>query len=473
MMTTRDRLYAVFALCGVLCYAVALTVVSLAWPGFALRPLWMAWGLGAVCLFFLTTWLARRYCAKLPEKKFLLAVFLTALAIRIVYVVAIGFYYYYQTGDSFEYDAADSMAYNRLAKYLAWCIWQGHPVYAYQYLRYAVYPMGFSDQGYTMWLTLIYTIFGNNLLTPRLFNALMDAYVCVAVYKLASRNTDIRTARLAAIICVFLPTMIHYTGLHLKETTMLFVTVMAIERTDYLIRSRKYNFINIALPIFFTTMIFGFRTVLGMSALFAYVVFFVLAPNEVINKKAKTIAVAAVAVVTIILVLTVGNEMVAMYRLKNKSTGLLAEKYEKEGLKHAELAKNCYLAPGVFVLPMSTLTEVGNNNQKMMGGDTFVKNFMAFFVMWAFVVMLRRKEWRNMSLTTAFVVAYAGIIALSFFVTSERYHFPLLPFYAIMAAYTINHFRRKDFPYFYVYCVLLVAVLIVWNFIKLSARGLV
>ena len=473
MMTTRSRLYSVFALCGVLFYAIALTITSLLWRDYALQPLWIAWGFGAVLFFFTTTWLSQHKMANMEEKKFLLTIFLVAFAIRAIYVVAIGYYYYYQTGEAFEYEAADSHAYNDLARYLSWCVWQGHPVYAYQYLRYAVYPMGFSDQGYTLWLTLLYTIFGDNLLIPRLFSALMDAYICVAIYKLASRCTDKRTAMFSAIICAFLPTMIHYTGLHLKETTMLFVTVMAIERTDNLIRSRKYNFINIALPIFFTAMTFGFRTVLGMSVLFSYFAFIVIAPSEVISKRVKIIATTVVAVISVVFFVTfIGNEMRHMFRLMDKTTGLLAERYEKKGLQHAELAQNRYLAPGVFVLPMTTLTEVGNPNQKMMNGDTYVKNFLAAFVMWAFVVMIRRKEWRNMSLIAAFVVAYAGILAFSFFVTSERYHFPLLPFYAIMTAYTITHFKHKDFPFFYVYCVLLVLVLTGWNYIKLSARGL-
>ncbi len=473
MMATRSKLYSTFAISGILCYAVALVTTSLLWPNHALKPLWMAWGAGAVVFFFVSTWLAQHKMANMEEKRFLRLIFLIALSIRIVYVIAIGYYYYYQTGSSFEYDAGDSKAYNDLAKYLAWSVRQGHPVYAYQYLRYAVYPMGFSDQGYTMWLTLIYTIFGTNLLIPRLFKALMGAYVCVAIYKFASRCTDRRTAVLSTIICAFTPTLIHYTGLHLKEVEMMFVAVMAIERTDYLIRSRRYAFVNIVLPLFFTVMLFGFRTVLGMAVLFSYLVFIILAPNEVLNKKTKVITATAIVLATITFAFTIGNEMKVIYKLKDKTTGLLAEKYTKQGLNHAELAQNKYLAPGVFVLPMATLTEAGNNSQKMMNGDTFVKNFLAAFVMWAFIVMIRRKEWRNMSLVTSFVLAYAGIIAMSFFVTSERYHFPLLPFYALMAAYTMIHFKRKDFPFFYVYCFLLLTVLVGWTFLKLSARCLI
>lgn len=475
-MTTRSRLYSIFALSGAVCYALALTISSLLWPSYALKPLWMAWGTGAVVFFFLSSWLAQHKLNNIDieDKKFLRIIFLIAFAIRVVYVIAIGYYYYYQTGSAFEYVASDSILYHDTAKYMARCIRQGRFAYAYQYLRYTVYPMGFSDQGYLIWLSLVYSIFGNNLLVPRLLKALMGAYACVAIYRLALRCTDKRTAMLSAIICAFMPTLIHYNGLHLKETEMMFVAVLAIERTDNLIRSRKYTFLNIALPVFFTVMTFGFRTVLGMSVLFAYMAFIVLAPNEVIKRRTKIIASTTIILITVAFTFTIiGNEMKVIYRLKDKTTGLLVEKYEKAGLSHAELAQNKYLAPGVFVLPMATFTEVGNANQKMMNGDTYVKNFLAAFVMWAFIVMIRRKEWRNMSLVTSFVIAYAGIIALSFFVTSERYHFPLLPFYAIMAAYTITHFKRKDFPFFYVYCVLLVLVLIGWNYIKLSARGLV
>ena len=55
---------------------------------------------------------------------------------------------------------------------------------------------------------------------------------------------------------------------------------------------------------------------------------------------------------------------------------------------------------------------------------------------------------------------------------SERYHEPAVPLLILMAAYAMTHLRRKDLKIFYIYCGLLFVALVVWNWLKLSARGL-
>jgi 4-amino-4-deoxy-L-arabinose transferase-like glycosyltransferase len=133
--------------------------------------------------------------------------------------------------------------------------------------------MGFSDQGYLLYLTTLYTCFGKNILGPRLLKALMSAYLCVVIYKLASRSLGEKTGRLAAVMAVFMPQFIHYTGTYMKETEMVFLATLALERMDYLIRSKRYTFWNIAFPILLTAMTFGFRTVLSMVIIASFILF--------------------------------------------------------------------------------------------------------------------------------------------------------------------------------------------------------
>ena len=218
------------ALFGVGVYLLALIVISVAFRDYALQAKWMMWGIGEVLFFFLlTTVFYPRWKDDTP-KAFWHKVFWTALAIRVVYVVAISYYYYYQTGVAFEYNAGDSHGYHSTAAYLSQCVRHGYVAYIFKYLN--AYTMGFSDQGYPLWLTLIYTIFGRSLLTPRLFKALMSAYMCIAVYKLGSRTFGERTGRLAGVMCVFMPIFIQMCGLHTKEAEMIFLTVLALERMD-------------------------------------------------------------------------------------------------------------------------------------------------------------------------------------------------------------------------------------------------
>ena len=168
----------------------------------------------------------------------------------------------------------------------------------------------------------------------------------------------------------------------------------------------------------------------------------------------------------------IGWEMYIVFKVNFLTGDALVEKYQNMGLKYAEYANWKYTAPGAFTLPLTNLVEVANNNQKMMNGTYFVKNYLAFFAMWCFVAAIRQKRCRDFSLIGTFTLIYVLIIAFSFAFNSERYHQPALPGILIMAAYAMTHFKRKDFAFYYSYDVLLLAAIVVWNYLKLAARGL-
>ena len=150
-----------------------------------------------------------------------------------------------------------------------------------------------------------------------------------------------------------------------------------------------------------------------------------------------------------------------------------SEKYEEKGMQYSELAKSWYMAPGAFVLPLAPMVEEAPDHNKMIHGSMFVKNFLAFFAMLAILIAIRQKKWRDFSLIGAFELSYLAIIMFSFAANSERFHEAAIPLLVLMSAYSMTHLRHKDLKLFYVYCGLLFVALFFWNWLKLSARGLV
>ena len=437
-----EKLHRHFQWVGLGVYLLSLLIVSVSFRSYALKPLWMAWGIGTVCFFFLTTWFFFRQWRHDETKKFIRKVFWIALGIRAVYVGTIILYYYYQTGLAMEYQAADSMSYHQWAIALAKLAREGEFGIIFRWLN--ANTMGFSDQGYVLYLTTLYTCFDNNILGPRLLKALMSAYMCVAIYKLASR-----------------------------ETELIFLTTLALERMDYLVRSKRYTFWNIAFPILLTALTFGFRTIVGMILILCFILFILFQERPLMTKKAKIVTIGAVALVSLVFLFTpIGREMLIMFRINFLTGEVPPIKYEQMGLKYAEYASGKYLAPGFFTLPLTNLVEVANENQKMMNGTFFVKNYLAFFALWCIVVAFREKKWRDFSLIGSFAIIYALCIAFSFAFNSERYHLPVMPCFLIMAAFAMTHFRKKDFAVFYTYNALLVIAIVAWNYIKLDGRGL-
>ena len=460
------------AIYGLGVYLLALLVISVAFYNHSLQPKWMLWGAGEILFFFLMTVVFYPRWKDDDSKKFKWKLFLVAFVLRAVYAFVMCYYYYWETGIGFEYGAADSIWYHPTAVYLSRCVREGHISYIFKYMN--AYTMGYSDQGYLLWLTLIYTIFGRSWLVPRLFKALMHAYLCVVVYKLGQRTFGERTGRLAAVMCVFMPILIQTCGLHTKEAEMIFLSIFALERMDYLIRSKKYTFWNILVPILLTGLTFGFRTIIGMCLIFAFFVFVLLSSKDMVSKKAKIIIASSVVVVFLAFLFSpIGREMKIINRLKFTDLNYQSEKYESMGMKHGELAKSYIMAPGAFVLPLAPMVEAAPDHNKMIHGSTYVKNFLAFFAMLAILIVFRQKKWRDFSLIGTYELSYLAIIMFSFAANSERYHEPAIPLLVLMAAYAMTHLRHKDLKIFYVYCGVLVAALVLWNWLKLSARGLV
>ena len=459
------------ALFGIGVYLLALVVISVVFHDYALQPKWMLWGIGEVLFFFVMTVVFYPRWKGYHPKKFWREVFWVALAIRLLYVILSYFYFKLTVGIPFD-GPGDAVGYYNRSVAFSRCIQDGDFRAVADDLRNC--SMGFSDQGYMIWLIFLHILFGRGVLVARVFKALMSAYLCIVVYKLSSRTFGERTGRLAAVMCVFMPILIQLAGMHIKEMEMIFVSILALERMDYLIRSKKYTFWNILFPILLVGISFGFRTVIGMCLIFAFLVFVMLSPRYLVNRKAKIICLSATVVVFLVFLFTaVGSEMEIIYRLNFSGTDYMARKCESMGLKYSELTKSKYLFPGAFVLPLSPMVEVAPDHNKMIHGSTYIKNFLAFFAMLSIVIAIRQKKWRNFSLIGAYELAYLAIIMFTFTANSERYHEPAIPLMMAMAAYAMTHLRHKDLKWLYVYCGVLFVALFMWNWIKLAARGLV
>ena len=459
------------SLFGISIYLLALIVISVAFRSHAMQLEWMLWGFGEVLFFFVLTSVFYPRWKNNEPKQFWRKVFWTALGIRLLYVVFSYYYFSIRLGLPFT-GPGDAIGYYNRSVALSRYIRRGDFGFVVDFLK--GYSIGFSDHGYLIWLIFLHTIFGPSVWVARIFKALMSAYMCIVVYKLSARTFGERTGRLAAVLCVFMPILVQLTGMHTKEMEMIFLSILALERMDYLIRSKKYTLWNILFPVLLTGMAFGFRTVIGMCLIFAFLVFIILSPNQLVNRKSKIITLSVTMAVFLFFLFTViGREMKIIYMLNFSGTDYLAKKYESLGLKYSELSKSKYLFPGAFVLPLSPMVDVSPDYNKMLHGSTFIKNFMAFFAMLSIVIAIRQRKWRDFSLIGAYELSYLAIVMFTFTSNSERYHEPAIPLILVMAAYAMTHLRHKDLVLFYVYCGLLFAALFGWNWLKLAARGMV
>jgi hypothetical protein len=437
----------------------------------ALSMMWWVFGLVEVIGFFYYANQLTRQWGQFSTKKFTRKLFQTALIIRLVWMVFSYIFYNYMTGQPFEFDAADAAGYHGEGMWVHELIKAGNLQAFFSYLdgRY-------SDMGYTFYLGWQYWITGNSIFIARLLKVLYGAYTCVLIYKLTVRNFGEETGRMAAIFCMLMPNLILYTGLHTKEVEMVLLTVAFMERSDWMFRNKNFNFAEIAPPIVLAGSLFFFRTVLGATAIFALFTTLLLTSTKVLGMGKRVILIVWVLLTVGYFVgsqLSAEVEEVWKAREANQSTSMEWRSVRENGNKFAKLATGAVFAPIIFVIPFPTIIETPlQQNQKIINGGNYVKNILAFFVVFGMIWIVKEGKWREYITMGAFTIGYLLVVANSSFAHSERFHQPALPFLMVFAAYGISQVTNKQKKYFTWYLAFIFVVIVAWSWFKLAGRGM-
>ena len=454
-------------------YVIALVTVSVLFFSQILPLLWMVFGLVEVGGFFYFSSLLTRKWAHYSPKRFEKTLFSTALIIRIVYVLFSYLFFNSMTGQPFEFGTADAIGYHQVALSVREMLLNGT---IGDYLSHMA--GSYSDMGYPFSLGVQYVLTFGSILVARLIKALLSAYMCVLIYRLAKRNFGEEVGKLAAIFALLLPHFIYYCGMHLKETEMIFLAVWFLERIDSVLRDKKLSFEKLILPLVLLASLFFFRTVLGLTAIFAVATAVLFSDNKIINKhkRVQMILWGALAV-TVVFGGTIANEIEEVFQEQQRGQQDVNMEWRSErggGNSFAKYAGATVFAPLIFTIPFPTVVNIEyQQDQMMVNGNNYVKNILSFFVILSLVFILKQKRWRQNPLLISFLLTYLVILVLSSFAHSERFHLPALPIYIIFAAYGISQLTNAHKRYFNYWLILIFVAIVAWSWFKLAGRGLV
>lgn len=450
-------------------YLGVLAVVSIFFIRHAMSIEYLIMGIAWVGGFFLLSSYCSQKWKDLPQKQLLRNLFLTALGLRIFWVFFAYIFFTIKTGMPFEFAAGDAIWYYEESIGNIDTPWKD--IWNYLFVDTSTV----SDSGYVFYLTFLAKIFGTNILFPRLVNACFSAATVILIYILAKRNLGEEVGRMAAIFACFMPNLIFYCGLHMKETFMIFLMVAYLERADYLLRSKKYNIITIAIPILLALSLFTFRTALGAVAVFAFVTALVFTNTSVIGKKKRYMLIGwGLLAAFTITGGTILNEIDSLIENRDVNQANKRLMQANKGNQWAKYATGTVMAPMMFVLPFPTMVDVDEQyNQQMLSGGNYVRNFLGGFVLIAlFSAIFITKNWRNLSLIGSFVIAYLGVVSTSGFANSERFLLPGLPVLLIAAAYGITLLNAKNYKFIKIWYWVVPVMVFAWAFFKLGSRSL-
>lgn len=447
-------------------YFISLAIVSIIFINHMMKFDFLIIGIAWILLFFLLSVRYTRKWADIPEKNYIRKLFFTALTFRIVWVLFSYIYYFIKTGLPFEFGSSDALAYHDAAIWMKEIGWS-------QTMDY-LSTKSIADSGYPIYLTILYTVFGDSVLIVRILKAVLGAWSCVLLYKLASRNVGEEAGRMAGIFCCLMPNLIMYCGLHLKEIEMIFLTIAALERADNLLRT-KVTFWKVLLVAVLVISLFTFRTVLGVTVIFAIGTSLVFSSSTMMSSWNRIVLITwAIIAIMVMAGGTIANEAQSLWEHRSENQTAKRDWQVRKGVEWAKYATGTVMAPMMFVLPFPTMVDVDEQyNQQLIHAGNYVKNFMGIFVIIAvFDAILRRKNWRDLSLLGSFVISYLGVICMSGFANSERFLLPGLPFLLIMAAYGISILDKSYFKWVKLWYWVVPVMVIGWAVFKLGSRGI-
>ncbi|MCK5098360.1 MAG: hypothetical protein KAR45_09665, partial [Desulfobacteraceae bacterium] len=302
----------------------------------------------------------------------------------------------------------------------------------------------------------------------------IGAWSAILIYKIAQRSFGEQVGRIAGIMAMLLPNFIYYTGIHLNEPLMVFLLLAFIERTDYLLRGNRVTVYNLILIGLLGASLFFFRTVLGLSAVFALFSALILSKRLKINWLNRMMITAwFLIVVWLFLSARIQSEISYYYEGQDLQEGNMQFRAAKVGGNTlATYGTTAVFLPFMFTVPFPTLVNIEIQQQQMMlSGAYFVRNIYAFFVILALYLLYKRKMLRDHILILSFTFAYLFILAKSSFAISERFHLPMVPFLLILAAFGITQINTKNKKLFLPYVIIIIIMVIGWNWFKLAGRG--
>lgn len=467
---------------SIVLYIIALAIISSVYSTYSMPWYYMLSGVVAVIAFFLygstvvnrTTPLGMR-----RTKSFEKRIFIIALIPRLLLTLLLYWIFQANYGDAFGFENADAKAYNDLGEYVAEIIGKGNFKF---YDEISAYTRNddVADMGYGVYMGFIYWLTGNSIIVVRLLKCLLSSITVLLIYRLAKRNFGEQTARVAAIFCALWPNFWYYCAVHLKETEMVFVVVLFIEQADQMLRSRQFTAWKIIPVLLYASIIFTFRTALGLVALLAIVFSVVMSSGKVVSWGKRIIvgglAIALIGIVAGNRIQEQSRELIEQVQSGQQEKNMEWRGQREHGNTFAKYAGATVFAPMIFTLPFPTMVRPfeGQEVQQFLNGGNFVKNIMSAFTILAMVMLLMSGKWREHMLPLSFMLGYLVVLTMSTFAQSERFHQPVMPFEFMFAAYglSIAVTNKKYKRWFTYWSAFMLVVCIAWNWFKLAGRGL-
>lgn len=436
----------------------------------------------SVILFFYGTRSLSSSWSRKRERTFLKNVFWTGFIIRFIWICYLYFIFNPAQYGTPLGSADDTAWYMDFGHGIADWVRDGFPIPFDRLMKN--YQSAIDDTGYPIWLAIVYLLTGDisDIFIPFVLKCALGAYCGVSIYRVAQRHFGTATARMAALFCMLNPNMIYWCGSMMKETEMVFLCCLFLEKTDVTLSTNsKLGFRELIPGILIGLALMFIRMPLGLVAFMAIFAHIIFVSRKVMSNGKK---IAAGVLVGATLFLGVGDRFIIQSKkhLENVESGGQKTNMEwrstrEGGNSFAKYAGAAVFAPLIFTIPFPTFNQATLDQvvQPITSGGCYIRNVLSFFIVMVMILLLVSGEWRKHVFILAFTLGYLLVLVLSGYAQSGRFHMPIWPMLMLFAAYGIQLLKdnKRIKAGYNMVLVLEVAVCLAWNWFKLKGRGMI
>ena len=438
---------------------------------------WVLAGIIEVILFYSLSVEWGRKWKNVSSSVFERNAFSSALVLRLMWIVG----YYLFTMEVWQTPweqpvgtSMDSTGYYQEAMWLYEMILAGDIT---PYLQYIATSGSFSDAGYPVFLAVSNLLFHNSILLTRVPNAFFDAWTVVLTYRIAKRNFGESVGRTSALFVILMPMVIFYSGVTMKESLMLMLTMWAVERGDYVIREKRFNVGSLAAFISLSVMVTLLRVALAWVIILSFFCALAFSSERLLNYSKRLVIILALLFVGAAFfgsaILEQSEELIEQSEATGANFEFRANR--RGGNVLVSRLNKVVLVPLLVTIPFPTMVDIdGQNIQQLQNGGFYIKNILSFFCFLALLSFLPKNRWKNHVMIIAFFLGYLAALGLSSFAHSGRFHHPIIPIEMIFGALGISQIKNiKQVRWFDYFLVLELCIIVFWNWFKLRGRGMV
>lgn len=340
----------------------------------------------------------------------------------------------------------------------------------------------FDDLGYNLFLGGVYFIFGPIVIIARIIQAIFGSFSAVLIYRIGKSLYNENVGRMASVLFLFFPLFIYFNVLHLKETLMLFLTLLSLGSIiNFQTKKNKVKHI----AVFFLTILltFSFRAVLSYTLLATFFL------TLLITNKFKLYHKLSIGLFSLVFLVLFGWQIGLLdefsgkfikYINKNSESSLMdnsAERMVNSGQTFAKFASGpVILVQSVsFPYPSMVKTNLGDYGQADQWYHISSLFLWAFLSYWAILGIYdsARMNWRENFPLLCFTVLFSLILVITLYITSVRFNILKMAPMLIFVAVGLNNNSLRRQKYWSFYMVWMCVVIMVWNYAKIAGRGLI